>query len=211
VIDPSQFERSNVADTCSVWNVLTSRVLHEAAKSARVELCMTEFVRYECLHKPGQDRPERHVLQARLRREMKSGAITAYSLEVEDLQEIAILENRRRLSKGELSSIVLAKKTRQAFMTDDRKAANLASAVLSREKIQSTPHLFAWLFFTGLLLDCDKGLIVSQFAELKRNLEPHFENAYMEAMRCKLMACAPPRANDAEPSDGDSRRALGDR
>lgn len=191
MVNPSRFEKLNVTDTCSVWNVLASRVLYETAKSARVLLCVTEFVRYECLHKPGQHRPERVELQTRLRCEMKCGAIASYSLEVEDLQELEVLQTRRTLSKGELSSIVLARKTGQAFMSDDRKAVNLAVTVLPKQRVQSTPHLLAWLYFKGLLVDSDKGVIVAQLAELKRNLEPHLENAYMEALRCKLMTQDP--------------------
>lgn len=204
MIDPSKFETLNVADTCSVWNVLASRVLHGAAKSARVSLCLTEFVRYECLHKPGQHWPERLELQKRLQREMRSRTIVSCSIEVEDLQEVTVLEARRRLSKGELSSIVLAKKTRQAFMTDDRKAAKLAFTVISTEKVQSTPHLLAWLYFTGLLLDSDKGLIVAQLAELNRNLDPHLENAYTEALRCKLMAQISQSAKVVDPTESGS-------
>ncbi|MBI2752327.1 MAG: hypothetical protein HYX46_02260 [Betaproteobacteria bacterium] len=50
-IDPSTFHLVNVADTCSVWNVLSSARLHAAAKEARCEFCITSFVRYECLTK----------------------------------------------------------------------------------------------------------------------------------------------------------------
>jgi hypothetical protein len=190
VSDLSKFERLNVADTCSLWNVLGSRLLREAARSAGVSLCITEFVRYECLHKPGRFRPERTELQSRLRHEMTSGAVGSYSLEVEDLQELSVLESRRRLSKGELSSVVLAKKTRQAVMTDDRKARKLAISVLPSDRVQTTAHLFGWLYFCGRLLDGDRITVEVQLAEVGRSLAPHFENAYLEALRCKLMAKA---------------------
>jgi hypothetical protein len=187
MIDPSKFEKLNVADTCSVWNVLASRVLHGAAKSAQVSFCITEFVRYECLVKPGLMWAERSELQNRLRREIQTGAVMPCRIELEDLQDVGILESRKRVSKGELSSIVFAKKSPQAFMTDDRKAAILARTILPTPKVQSTPHMQAWLFFTGRLQDSDKDLILTELAGLNRNLQPHLNIAYLEALRCRLM------------------------
>lgn len=185
--DLSRFDILNVADTCSIWNVLASRVLHMAAQSAQVSLCLTEFVQYECLYKPGQPHPERSELQTRLRREIGLGRVRVNSIQVEDLQDVEALEKRKRVSKGELSSIVFAKKTQQSFMTDDKKATNLARTMMPREKIQSTPHLLGWLYFTGRLLDGDKATILAELTQLKRNLPRQIEVAYLEALRCKLL------------------------
>jgi hypothetical protein len=188
MIDPSKFELLNVADTCSVWNVLGSQVLYVAAKSAGVSFCCTEFVRYECLHKPGKPRPERSQLQSRLRREISNGDFKPCNIDIEDLQDVEVIENRMRLSKGEISSIVFAKKSQQAFMTDDKKAAKLARTIMSGDKVQSIPHLLAWLYFLGRLQDSDKGTIVAELDSLNRSLQPHIDNAYQEALRCRLMA-----------------------
>jgi hypothetical protein len=112
-------------------------------------------------------------------------------IDVEDLQEVAVLEARRRLSKGEISSIVFSKKSLQAFMTDDKKAAILARTILPGHRVQSTPHLLAWLIFTARLQDSDKDAIVAELTSLSRNLNPHLEEAYREALRCRLMAQQP--------------------
>jgi len=191
MVDPSKFEKLNVADACSIWNVLASRILHSAARSAQISFCITAFVQYECLHKPSRAWPERPELQNRLRREIQSGAVMACPIDVEDLQEVAVLEARRRLSKGEISSIVFAKKSEQAFMTDDKKAAVLARAILPGHKVQNTPHLLAWLIFAARLQDSDKDAIVAEMTSLNRNLNPHLEDAYREALRCRLMAQQP--------------------
>jgi predicted nucleic acid-binding protein len=185
--DVSKFDKLNVVDTCSIWNILGSRILHVAVKSAQVSLSISEFVRYECLYKPGQIRVERVELQNRLKQEMKSGAIKACSIELEDLQDVEVLEQRKRVSKGELSSIVFAKRSQQAFMTDDKKATKLALTILSQNKVQSTSHCCGWLYFNGWLGDSDKDAIVAELAGLQRSLEPHLTNAYLEGLRCRLL------------------------
>ena len=77
-----------------------------------------------------------------------------------------LLERRKRLGKGELSSIALAMKTNQAFMTDDQKARKLGKEVIGNDKVQTTPHLLGWLFFEGKLLDVDKEDIVAEHKQL---------------------------------------------
>ncbi|MDR3454603.1 MAG: hypothetical protein P4L96_17690 [Rhodoferax sp.] len=126
-IDPSKFHLINVADTCSVWNVLSSARLHAAAKEARCEFCITSFVRYECLIKPRKSpTPAEHELMRRLTQEQGRGGFAAHSCDIGDLQVIKILESRKRLGKGELSSIAFAMKIGQAVITDDKKARKLS-------------------------------------------------------------------------------------
>jgi hypothetical protein len=91
------------------------------------------------------------------------------------------------LSKGELSSVAFAKKTRQAFLTDDQKARLLAREVIGRSMVQTTPHLFGWLYFNRRLGEGDKDAIIAEHKSLGRPLAKHFEAMYEEAMRCRLM------------------------
>ncbi len=210
MIDPSKFERLNVADTCSIWNALSSRVLYSAAKLAGVSFCCTQFVRYECLHKPGRAWPERTELQSRLRREIGNGDFKCCRIDIEDLQDVEIIENRMRLSKGEISSIVFAKKSQQAFMTDDKKASNLAKTVLNNSMVQSTPHLLAWLYFEGRLQDSDKDTVIADLAALNRgSLKTHIDEAYREALRCRLLAQNPERAPTPSDQNGMSSSVIG--
>lgn len=188
-IDPSKFHTLNVADTCAIWNVLSSQLMYRAAREVPVSFCCTSFVIYECLHKHRKTvTPEDDELKSRLKRESDNKSIEAYSLDVADLQDVAVLESRRRLGKGELSSIVFANKTRQAFLTDDRKARKLAESVLASQMTQTTPHLFGWLLFTCKLTDADKDHVIAEHEQLKRPLRPHFEAMYLEALRCRCMA-----------------------
>jgi hypothetical protein len=195
-IDPSNFHSVNVADTCSVWNVLSSATLYSAAKEAHCEFCVTSFVRYECLNKPRQKTPTaaETELMRRLVQEQGRGGFAAHSCDIGDLQAIKLLESRKRLGKGELSSIAFAMKIGQAVITDDMKARKLAESA-GHAHIQTTPHLFSWLIFKGRLGDSDKGTVIAQHKAMDRPLAPHFETAYEMALQCRLNS-SPKSPND---------------
>lgn len=185
-IDPSKFHPINVADTCSVWNILSSPRLNAAAREARCDFCVTSFVQYECLIKPRKSiLPSEQTLMDRLRAEQRRGAFQAHSCGIEDLQAIELLEKRKKLGKGELSSIAFAMKIRQAFITDDRKAWQLAKDS-SHLQAQTTPHLFSWLIFTGRLGDGDKDTIIAQHVDAGRHIARHLQVAYEMALQCRL-------------------------
>ena len=50
--DPSKFYNLNVVDSCAIWNIISSKLLRTTAYSAGCLFCCTDFVYYECLHKP---------------------------------------------------------------------------------------------------------------------------------------------------------------
>jgi hypothetical protein len=178
-----------VADTCAVWNVLSSAILHRTCVRLSVEFALTGFVLYECLHKPRKERRDvDEQLQNRLRAARRYGEFKDHSLTVEDLQEVALLENRRRLSKGELSAIAFAKRVGLAFQTDDMGARKLGENLLEPDRVQTTPHLLGWLFFGGHLVDGDLPTIIEEHESFERPLRRYFEEAYSEAMRCRLLA-----------------------
>ena len=187
-IDPSQFHLINVADTCSVWNVLSSARLHAAAKDARCEFCITSFVRYECLIKPRKSQTNAEAeLRRHLYQQQARGGFAAHSCDIGDLQAIKILESLKRLGKGELSSIAFAMKIGQAVLTDDMKARKLAESS-GHTLTQTTSHLFSWLVFKGRLVDSDKPIVIMQHQAMERPLAPHFETAYEMALQCRLNA-----------------------
>jgi hypothetical protein len=188
-VDPSRFYLHNVADACAMWNVLSSKLFYAVACGAGCGFCLTSFVYYECLIKPRKNPDDRdQELQRRLMARIAQKEIQSYSIDIGDLQEIIVLENRKRVSKGELSSIAFAKKTRQAFLTDDQGARKLAELSLDRGMVQTTPHLFGWLFFEGKLVDADKRTIIDQHNEVGRPLQEYFEEMYGTALAYRLMA-----------------------
>lgn len=126
-------------------------------------------------------------LQLRLKVAQKDSGFVTYPLDISDLQTIDLLERRKRLGKGELSSIAFALKTRQAFLTDDQTARKLADEVIQGSVTQTTPHLLGWLFFKSFLTNGEKNSIIKEHQEMKRPLTEYFECAYSEACRCRLM------------------------
>lgn len=188
-IDPSQFHKLNVTDTCAIWNILSSKLLYMATKAAGCSFCCTNFVYYECLHKPRKTYTQEDIeLQNRLRQAIQNGEFKTCHLELEDLQEIEILQKRKNLGKGELASIAFAKKTSQAFLTDDTKARKLAKEVMARQFVQTTPHLLGWLFFTNFLSDRDLQPIINEHKQHNRPLSQCFTEMYNRALdyRAKL-------------------------
>jgi len=171
-----------------VWNILSSALLHRTCAKLGVEFALTGFVLYECLHKPRKRRSENEErLKERLRAAREQGAFKSYHLTVEDLQEVARLETRKRVSKGELSAIAFARRIGLAFQTDDMGARKLAESLLPSDRVQTTPHLLGWLFFSGHLVDGELRGIVDEHQSFERPLGPYFEEAYFEAMRCRLL------------------------
>lgn len=113
-----------------------------SSKEARCEFCTTSFVRYECLQarKKAPTSAETELMR-RLAQEQGRGGFVAHSCDISDLQAIKLLESRKRLGKGELSSIAFAMKIGQAVITDDMKARKLAEDS-GHVHIQTTPRFF---------------------------------------------------------------------
>lgn len=194
-LNPSQFHPYNVVDTCSIWNILSSKRLYEASISplAKCNFCCTNFVYYECMVKPRDNKtPEALELQERLLAEReRREQFKDYHLDIEDLQKVEVLEKRKNLGKGELTSIIFAKKTRQAFLTDDKGARELAEQVITDGRVQTTPHLLGWLFYKNILADSDNASIIEEHSKFRRekrgNLSRFFTEMYERAYEYQLM------------------------
>ncbi|MEA5043775.1 MAG: hypothetical protein VB075_04220 [Petrimonas sp.] len=187
-IDITQFQKINVVDTCVIDNLLSSTTLYRAARSSNCSFCYTKFVEYEMLYKTRKNLDEKSKkLQQKLIDETKANRFECHNLSIDDLQEIEILERRKRLGGGELSSIAFAKKINQSFMTDDSKARKLGISILGSKRVQTTPHLIGWLFYIQELTDSDLPMVISEHQEYNRPLSNYFEEAYHESLRIKNM------------------------
>lgn len=187
-IDITKFQKLNIIDTCSIDNLLSSETLYRAAKNANCNFCYTKFVEYEMLYKSRKSISENsQKLQRKLKEETISKKFECHSLSINDLQEIEILEKRKKLGGGELSSIAFAKKINQCFMTDDSQARKLGQSVLGNNRVQTTPHLLGWLFYIRDLIDSDFLTIIEEHESFLRPLSKYFKEAYHESLRIKSM------------------------
>ena len=187
-IDITVFNRINVIDSCAIDNLLSSATLYRAARSSNCSFCYTKFVEYEMLYKNRKRLDNKSKeLQQKLKAETNAKRFECHNLSIDDLQEIEILEQRKRLGSGELSSIAFAKKINQNFMTDDSKARKLGILVLGNKRVQTTPHLVGWLFYRRELIDSDFSLIISEHQDYKRPLSKYFKEAYLESLRIRSM------------------------
>ena len=185
-INPFEFYPHNIIDTCAVWNILSSKILFSRAYSSGVMFYCTNFVVYECLYKQRSKPKEYHVeLKNYLKQLMEQGKFVSLSLSVEDLHEIDRLSSRKRLGKGELSTLAFAMKTGQAFLSDDQKARKLALSVLPAGRTQTTPHLFSRLIFLGKISDSEKIQVIEELLANDGDISPHLEAAYIEGCRCR--------------------------
>jgi hypothetical protein len=188
--DVRNFHPYNIIDSCAIQNVLSSLTLYSASLQAKCGFVCTGFVHYECVVKNrNKESAEDKEIQKRFSKAINSGEVKINHLDIEDLQDIHILENRKKLGMGELSSIAVANKYRQVFMTDDLKARKLGLAILGSGRVQTTPQLFGWLIFGNFLLDSDKDRVIKEHESLEKRipLTSFFENLYLKALEAKCM------------------------
>lgn len=187
-IDITKFNKENVVDTCSIWNILSSNRFYSVAIDIVKEFAITEYVVYEALFKKRTSmNSSDKILKTRLEKEISIKKFKVYGISIADLQEVEILNNRRNLGKGEISSIAFAKKTgKLSFITEDQSARKFSREIV-KVNTQTTSHILGWLFFEGYLLDGDLQYIVDEHKSFNGPLEKYFKEVYEEAYRCKLM------------------------
>lgn len=187
-IDITKFNKDNVVDTCSIWNILSSSRFYSVAIGIVKEFALTEYVVYEALFKERTSvNASDKILKTRLEKEISIKKFKVYRISIADLQEVEILKNRRNLGKGEISSIAFAKKTgKLSFITEDQSARKFSRDIV-KVSTQTTSHILGWLFFEGYLLDGDLQHIIDEHNSFNRPLEKYYRIVYEEAYRCKLM------------------------
>ncbi|MGZ8175948.1 MAG: hypothetical protein ACXWT8_22270 [Methylobacter sp.] len=189
-LNPSVFNLNNVTDTCSVWNVLSSKKLYLAATNAKVDFCITSTVLYECLYKPrSSSTPEDTEMIDRLKNARNQNKFPVIECDLDSLALIASTAPKG-LGSGELSCIAASYQIRNvSFMTDEYKARQFSANEL-KLNVQTTPMLYAWLHFHFHLSDSDHRSVLEEHEcfEKKIRLTNFFEDAYQEAARCRLMS-----------------------
>ena len=191
-INYTTFNKINVIDTCAIWNLLSSNMLYSLSIEIKCFFSLTKFVEYECIHKSRKNPSEEEVLlQIKLRNEIKKGKFLCHSLSISDIQDIEILQLRKSLGIGELSSIAFARKINQSFLTDDQKGRKFAKEILGNDRVQTTPHLLGYLVYERKIIDGEIDQIIIDHKKFSKPLEPHFRTAHNEALRIRLMTNTP--------------------
>jgi len=192
-VDVSTFAPVSAIDTCSVWNLLSSRVLLGGALRRGRGFAVAAYVRYEALEKPRRKAatPAELALQSDFRRLLAEGrSFTEAPMSVADLQAVAGLPEVGKLGRGEVAALALARKLRAAVLTEDQGARKAAPSV-GVGQAQTTPQLLGWLLYEGELTDGDVAAIISEHeacVEAERGrLTAYFRAIHVEACRCRLL------------------------
>lgn len=191
--DPRECQVVVIADTCSVWNLLSSRRLFRSARSAGRHFLITPVVLYECLQIARRVvNAEREELLSRFKTARSEGVFAEQGCEIDDLLAVS-RDAPVGLSSGELSCMAAAYKVRTiAFMTDDKQARRFAEEGL-RLIVVTTPKLYAWLHFHRHLSDSDHGDVIREHEIYERRPLTLFLNkAYEVALQYRLMHQASP-------------------
>ncbi|OUM07805.1 hypothetical protein BW686_09440 [Pseudomonas syringae] len=186
--DPSRFSSTSVVDTCSVWSMLSSKRLFQAAILAKRHFCVTPSVLYECLQKPRSAITEEQAeLMSRLRHAQSTGVFQVQACSLEDLLTVSAAAPGR-LGSGEMSCLAVAYSIRSiAFMTEERLAKKYATKKLGLN-VESTPRLYGYLHYHRHLGDSDHTNVIAEHENFERRpLTEFFNKAYDEAMRCRMM------------------------
>lgn len=187
-VDVTNFDKINVIDTCSIWNLLSSNSFYSLVQRYEMVFSCTQFVVYECLFKKRKSMTEEEkIIRQKLIDEQKKSKFSQYQISIEDLQSIEVIRNRKKLSMGELSSIVFAKKTRQSFITDDQGARRISEEYLGLKETQTIPQLLGWLTYCGDINDHELDVIVKEHTQCGRLLEKYFREAFLYGLEQRLI------------------------
>jgi phosphoribosylformylglycinamidine (FGAM) synthase PurS component len=177
----------SVIDTCAIWHLLSSNKFYRISLSEGCNFVMSGFVEYEALYKPRNKKSTQQEMMTRLRQQKELGRFVTLETSIDDLQDIAMLEESKKLGIGELSAIALARKLNISVTTDDKKAFMLAVVEMcSKDLVQTIPQLLGWLVYNDKVSDGDVHDIICEHIAMGQSHQGHFEELYFEGMRLRL-------------------------
>jgi len=186
------FPQHNMIDTCSIWNMISSSILYTKSKAAGIIYYATEFVIYECIHKPRKTATDTDIeLMRRFSSMLKMNDFYRMKISIQDIQDFEKTYNTKGIGKGEMSCIILAQKYKQSIITDDQDARKIAENIIPREFVQTIPRLVGHLVFCGHIIDSDISDILDAHSAFNRNLEPHLTRCFHLALEQRLRALTP--------------------
>jgi hypothetical protein len=187
--DVSKFYLHNAIDSCAIWHLISSKLFYSLVDNAKVTLCCTDYVQYECLFKIRKDPQKSDIeLQKYLESLIEADKIKCVSLTLAELQDMEVLSKRKNLGKGELSLLAYIKNKPLAFLSDDDNACKFARQEAKLNFIQTIPHLLGWLTYNEKISESDKDTIISQHTSYGGTFVKRFQKAYDEGCRCRQMS-----------------------
>lgn len=180
-----------IVDTCAVWNMLSSRLINQAAIQAKIHFCITPFVLHECFAKrrvsSAVQQEQQKQLMSRFNSERARGRFTLQGCSINDLAAVSEAAPGK-LGAGELSCIAVAYSIQSmAFMTDDNAAKKYARDKLNL-RVESTPRLYGYLQYHRHLGDSDHSKVIEEHEAFEqRPLTKFFKETLDQAMHYRLM------------------------
>lgn len=187
-IDLTVFNKVNIIDTCSIWNIISCTFFYSRALDHKCHFSITKFVEYECLFKARKNPSSaEQLVQERFRKEFNKGKFQSHGISISDLQDPDIVNLRKKIGMGELSSIAFARKINQCFLTDDQKGRRLASELLGAKRVQTTPHLLGHLIYLRVIIESEVDQLIKDHNDCERPLERFFREVQREALKIRFM------------------------
>jgi predicted nucleic acid-binding protein len=186
-----EFPKIISIDSCSIWNILCSRILTSVAKDRGLHFVIAEYVRYECLGKKRSNPTTGELgLKAALELEIDNASyFTVAPIDVADLAAVARGNKYKRLDQGEIAAMALAHKINCGFLTDDWNARRCAEEILASLPVRSTPHMVGWLVYCRHLSDSDVRQIIADNTKSRNRrgqIGPYINTCYEHAMGLRL-------------------------
>ena len=188
---PESFRPINVTDTCAIWNLIGSSTLFRVARQRNMSFVITNTVYYECFTKSkGRPASERHRrLRGRLAKHIQRNDVNQMDLTIDDLQDAINTARQydadRRLGYGEISCAALARRLRQAVLTDNKRDFRVIAKLVDG-LLQTTARLLGWLYLHGHLTDGDVGDVIRQHGDSGGHMSRVYECAHREACQMRL-------------------------
>ena len=189
---PDSFGPVSVTDTCAIWHLVGSRTLFGAARHRRLSFVITNTVYYECFVKSRSKAPSANhkILRERLARRIEQGEVDQLKVTVDDLRDVISAARQqgsdKRLGCGEISCAALARRLRQAVLTDNKRDFRAIEKLVDG-LLQTTPRLLGWLYIVGRLTDGDIKDVIKEHCSSGGQMSRIYEQAHREACEQRLM------------------------
>lgn len=120
----------------------------------------------------------------------RAGEVDQLKVTVDDLRDVINAARQqgsdKRLGCGEISCAALARRLRQAVLTDNKRDFRAIEKLVDG-LLQTTPRLLGWLYIVGRLTDGDIKDVIKEHCSSGGQMSRIYEQAHREACEQRLM------------------------